>query len=137
MAIIQEGERLCKRNVGKMPAVYMAVEIRDSDKEQPLCMTDLLGGLSLRDLWYNSPKCLKEVAPKQIQLRTLIPEEEAEVRRLATSRKAAVRLVQRAKILVAMLDDSSLNASAASMRAGYKSEVMGPMWVKRFNKVVR
>jgi len=72
--------------------------------------------------------------PRRIRLRTLTPEEEAEVRRLAASRKAAVRLVQRAKIIVAMLDDPSLNASAAGMRAGYKSEVMGPMWVKRFNK---
>jgi hypothetical protein len=42
---------------------------------------------------------------KAVKLRTLIDEEETEIRKLAASRKAAYRLVQRAKAIVAMLDD--------------------------------
>lgn len=71
--------------------------------------------------------------PKHVKLRTLTEEETREVRRLAASRTAAQRSVQRAKIIVALLEDSTLKASAAGLRAGYKSRQVGPQWVKRFN----
>jgi len=71
--------------------------------------------------------------PKRIHLRTVTAEEEAAIRRLAASRKEPARLVQRAQVIVAMLDDPELTAGEAGLRAGYKSVGMGPMWVKRFN----
>lgn len=71
--------------------------------------------------------------PKRIRLRTLTAEEATTVRRLATSRKEPMRLVQRARIIAAMLDDGALTASEAGMRVGFRSNAMGPMWVKRFN----
>ncbi len=70
---------------------------------------------------------------KRIRLRTLTSEEETEIRRLAASRKEPIRLVQRARIIAAMLDDPELTASQASLQAGFGSEVMGPFWVQRFN----
>ncbi len=48
--------------------------------------------------------------PKLIALRTLTTEEEAEIRRLANSCKEPLRLVQRARVIAAMLDDPSLPA---------------------------
>jgi len=42
---------------------------------------------------------------KAVKLRSLTIEEKAEIRRLAASRKESHRLVQRAKVIVAMLDD--------------------------------
>ena len=46
--------------------------------------------------------------PKRIQLRTLTTEEEAEIKRLSKSRKEPMRLVQRARVIAAMLDDAGL-----------------------------
>jgi len=71
--------------------------------------------------------------PKHVKLRTLTEEESQAVKRLAASRTAAMRSVQRAKIIVALLEDPSLKASEAGCRAGYKSPQMGPLWVRRFN----
>jgi transposase len=68
-----------------------------------------------------------------VKLRTLTSEEEVEIRRLAASRKEAHRLVQRAKVIVAMLDDPKLHATHASLKAGFSSVQMGLTWVKRFN----
>jgi len=45
-----------------------------------------------------------------VKLRSLTTEEEAEIRRLAGSRKEPHRLVQRAKVIEAMLDDPKLYA---------------------------
>ena len=70
---------------------------------------------------------------KQVQLRSLTAEESAELRRLAGARKEALRLVQRARILVAMLDDPDLSASKAALRAGLRTPGAGPLWVRRFN----
>ena len=56
---------------------------------------------------------------KAVKLRTLTTEEETEIRRLAASRKAAHRLVQRAKVIVAMLDDPKLHATQAGLQAGF------------------
>lgn len=70
---------------------------------------------------------------KRIELRELTAEETAEVRRLAASRTESVRLVQRARIIVSMLDDPDLSASRAGLRAGYKTDGSGVAWVRRFN----
>jgi transposase len=71
--------------------------------------------------------------PKHVKLRTLTEEESQAVKRLAASRTAPQRSVQRAKIIVAILEDDTLKASDAGLQAGYKSRQVGPQWVKRFN----
>ncbi len=71
---------------------------------------------------------------KRIKLRTLTREEEQEIRRLAKSRTEPVRLVQRAQIIAAMLDNPELAASRAGEHAGFKGAPMGIEWVKRFNE---
>ena len=71
---------------------------------------------------------------KAIKLRTLTTEEEAEIRRLAASRKESHRKVQRAKVIVAMLDDPKLPASHAGLEAGFRGRQSGISWVKRFNE---
>jgi len=48
-----------------------------------------------------------------VKLRTLTAEEVTVVKRLASSRKEPIRLVQRARIIAYMLEDSSLCASDA------------------------
>jgi len=70
---------------------------------------------------------------KAVKLRPLTPDEEAAIRKLAASRKAPHRLVQRAQVIVAMLDDPTLYATHAGLRAGFKSKQVGINWVKRFN----
>jgi transposase len=72
--------------------------------------------------------------PRRICLRALTTEEETEIKRLAASRKEAIRLVQRAQIIAAMIEDPELTATAAGHKAGFKSSAMGVMWVKRFNE---
>jgi len=69
-----------------------------------------------------------------VKLRTLTAEEEAEIRRLAGSRKEAHRLVQRAKVIEAMLDDPKLYAIQAGLQAGFIGTQSGVTWVKRFNE---
>jgi transposase len=71
---------------------------------------------------------------KAVKLRSLTTEEEAEIRRLAASRKEPYRLVQRAKVIVAMLDDPTLHATHAGLQAGFRGEQSGINWVKRFNQ---
>jgi transposase len=71
---------------------------------------------------------------KAVKLRSLTTEEEAEVRRLAASRKESHRLVQRAKVIVAMLDDPQLHATYAGLQAGFRGQQSGINWVKRFNQ---
>lgn len=72
--------------------------------------------------------------PKRIGLRALTTEEKAEIKRLASSRKESIRMVQRAQIIAAMLEDPNLTASEAGLRAGFKSKAVGVTWAKRFNK---
>ncbi len=72
--------------------------------------------------------------PKRIRLRTLTVEESEAINRLVTSRKESLRRVQRARIINAMDDDPHLTASEAGQLAGYKSNAIGPIWVKRFNE---
>jgi hypothetical protein len=45
---------------------------------------------------------------KAVKLRSLTTEEETEIRKIAASRKAPHRLVQRAKVIAALLDDPKL-----------------------------
>jgi transposase len=70
---------------------------------------------------------------KRLEIRAVAPEEERELRRWAASRTAPVRLVQRAKVLVAMLDEPGLGAMEAGRRAGFSGQ-SGCAWVKRFNE---
>ena len=70
----------------------------------------------------------------RIRLRTLTTEEEIEIRRLANSRKEPMRLVQRAQLIAALLDDPKLHASDAGLQVGFKSNASGSVWVKRFNR---
>lgn len=70
---------------------------------------------------------------KAVKLRTLTSEEESEIRKLAASRKEAHRLVQRAKVIVAMLDDPKLRATEAGQLAGFRGGQSGVDWVKRYN----
>lgn len=69
-----------------------------------------------------------------VKLRTLTAEEEAEIRRLAGSRKEPHRLVQRAKVIAAMLDDPKLYAIQAGLQVGFSGTQSGVTWVKRFNE---
>lgn len=69
-----------------------------------------------------------------VKLRTLTAEEEAEIRRLAGSRKEPHRLVQRAKVIAAMLDDPKLYAIQACLQVGFSGTQSGVTWVKRFNE---
>lgn len=71
---------------------------------------------------------------KPVKLRTLTQEETVEIRRLAASRTEPFRLVQRARLIAAMLDDPNLYASEAGKRVGFRSPTMGVMWVRRFNE---
>ena len=72
---------------------------------------------------------------KRIRLRELTAEEDAEVKRLASSRKEPIRLVQRARIIAAMAEDPQLAAGEAGRRAGFKSDPTGLLWVRRFNEM--
>jgi transposase len=72
--------------------------------------------------------------PKIIRLRTLTTEETKEIRRLASSRTESARLVQRAKIIAAMVDDPGLRATHAGFQVGFKGAGSGSLWVKRFNE---
>ena len=72
--------------------------------------------------------------PKRIRLRTLAAEEKVEIQRLAASRKESIRLVQRARVIAAMDEDPELTATEAGLRAGFGSNAIGPVWVKRFNE---
>jgi len=72
--------------------------------------------------------------PKRLRLRALTSKEEAEIQRLTVSRKEPIRLVQRARIIAAMLEAPDLTATEAGLKAGFKSTAIGTMWVKRFNE---
>ena len=67
-------------------------------------------------------------------LREVSEEEESELRTLASSCTDAYRMVQRAKLIVSMLDDETRTASQAAKQVGFKTGVSGACWVKRFNE---
>ena len=56
------------------------------------------------------------------------------LRELSKSRTQPYRRVQRAKLLVHMIDDETLTASKAAKQVGFKSGVSGAHWVNRFNE---
>lgn len=69
---------------------------------------------------------------KKLKLRSVTPEEEHTLRKLAASRTAPARLVQRARVIVALLDEAEIGAMEAGRRAGFSGQ-SGCAWVKRFN----
>ena len=71
--------------------------------------------------------------PRQVRLRELTDAEKREIVRLAKSRTEPARRVQRARIIQFMMEEPTLPAAAAGRRAGYQSDIPGPLWVKRFN----
>ncbi len=70
---------------------------------------------------------------KKLELRSVTDKEERELRKLAASRTAPARLVQRAKVLVTLLDEPEIGAMEAGRRAGFSGQ-SGCVWVKRFNE---
>ena len=67
-------------------------------------------------------------------VRVVSETEEHQLRTLANSRTQLHRLVQRAQLIVNMMDDSQLTASKAAMQVGFKTGVSGAHWIKRFNE---
>lgn len=67
-------------------------------------------------------------------LREVNEEEAKRLRTLSGSRTQPYRMVQRAKMIVSMLDDKTLTATQAAQQAGFKSSNSGACWVKRFNE---
>jgi transposase len=70
---------------------------------------------------------------KRVELREVSEEELEEVNRLAKSRTAAARLVQRAKVIQALVDDPGKSATKAAQELGYRGPTAGSKWVRRFN----
>lgn len=60
---------------------------------------------------------------KAVKLRSFTTEEEREIRRLAASRKEAHRLVQREKVIVALLDNPQLHATQAGRQVGFSLSI--------------
>jgi transposase len=71
---------------------------------------------------------------KPVVLRTLTAEEVTKIKRLANSRTEAVRLVQRARIISNMIEEPTMCATEAGIKAGFVSSAIGTVWVKRFNE---
>jgi len=61
---------------------------------------------------------------KRVKLRPLTAEEVTEIKRLANSRTAPVRLVQRARIITFLDADPQLYASEAGLQAGFSSAII-------------
>jgi transposase len=71
--------------------------------------------------------------PRQVRLRELTDCEKQTIERIIRSRTEPIRRAQRARIIQALVDNPRLAASRAGRLAGYRSDVPGPFWVKRFN----
>jgi len=71
--------------------------------------------------------------PKKLSVREVTTEEKQKIERLAKSRTEPARLVQRAKVIQAMLEDPSLPSGQAGRLVGYQSEAAGWRIVKHFN----
>ena len=69
----------------------------------------------------------------RVQLRAVSGEEADAVRHLAASRTEHAGVVQRARVVRALLDEPGLSAGAAARRVGFTREDVGPVWVRRFN----
>jgi transposase len=71
--------------------------------------------------------------PKKLSVRAVTTEEKEQIERFARSRTEPARLVQRAKVIQAMVEDTQLPANRAGCLAGYESGAAGRRIVKRFN----
>lgn len=71
---------------------------------------------------------------KRVKLRAVSEAEIEQVNRLARSRTASARLVQRAKVIQALVDDPSKSATKAAQEIGYRGSTAGIKWVRRFNE---
>ena len=71
---------------------------------------------------------------KRVKLREVSEEEAVQVNRLAKSRTAAARLVQRAKVIQALLDDPKKSPTKAAQELGHRGPAAGTKWVRRFNE---
>jgi transposase len=71
--------------------------------------------------------------PKRLKLRPVGQKEAEMIHRLASSRKESASLVQRARVIQALLDNPALSADEAGRIAGFKTDLSGRYWVKRFN----
>ena len=71
---------------------------------------------------------------RTVELRNVDVEEQQQLRQLAKSRTKPARLVQRAQVIVSLLDVPDLSASQASRLVGFKTDISGANWVKRFNQ---
>ena len=71
---------------------------------------------------------------KQVHLRELTAEEIKQINKLVKSRTAETRLVQRARIIKALVDDPALSATKAAEQAGFRGPGVGVKWVLRFNE---
>lgn len=71
--------------------------------------------------------------PERVQVRAVGAAEAAAVRRLAASRREAAGVVQRARVIRALLDRPRLSAAAAGRLAGFTRDDAGTRWVRRFN----
>ncbi len=71
--------------------------------------------------------------PKSLKLRPVSQNEAKMIRRLAASRKEPASLVQRARVIQVLLDNPALSADEAGRIAGFKTNLSGRHWVKRFN----
>lgn len=71
---------------------------------------------------------------KRVKLREVSEEEREQINRLAKSRTQPARLVQRAKVIQALVDDPSKSATKAAHELGYGGPAAGSKWVQRFNE---
>ena len=67
-------------------------------------------------------------------VRTVTEAEEQQLRTLANSRTEPHQCVQRAQLVVSMIDDSQLTSSKAAQQAGFKNGDSGAQWIQRFNE---
>ena len=67
---------------------------------------------------------------KRVKLREVSEEEAVQVNRLAKSRTAAARLVQRAKVIQALLDDPKKSPTKAAQELGYRGPAAGTKWTE-------
>lgn len=72
--------------------------------------------------------------PNRLRLCPVTASEEGQIRRVAASRVRPARLVQRAQVIRALLEDPTLSAKEAGFCAGYRSEACGCEWGHRFNE---
>ena len=72
--------------------------------------------------------------PKKLQLRAVTEQEAEAVRRLAASRTQSARVVQRAKLIQALLNEPTVSAQEAGWQVGYANPASGCKWVRRFNR---